>query len=183
MAGLTDGGRGGIPWRPIGWGAAGLILLAPLAAMQVSEEMDWNAFDFALLGGLLAVVGLGLELAVRRGGGLAYRAGAGLALVTGVLLILVNGAVGIFGSEDERANLLFFGVLAVGLAGAAAARFRARGMAWAMVAAALAQCLVPVAASALDWAPAAQVWSPEVLAATGVFAALWLAAACLFRRA
>lgn len=41
----------------------------------------------------------------------------------------MNGAVGIVGSEDNPANLMYGGVLAVGIVGAVIARFRAEGMA------------------------------------------------------
>ena len=44
-------------------------------------------------------------------------------------LVWVNGAVGIIGNEENQANLLFFGVLAVAVVGSLIARFRAKGMA------------------------------------------------------
>lgn len=184
MAGREAGwARGGSRWSQAVWGAAALLLLAPAVAMQFSEEMAWTTFDFALLGGLLGGLCLGFELAVRRTVDPAYRLAAGLALAAMVLLVLINGAVGVIGSEDEAANLLFAGVVAVAMAGAVAARFRAAGMSRAMAAAALAQALVPVAAWAL-W-PAARdlTWSPQVLGLTGGFSAMWLVAAWLFRRA
>jgi len=119
---------------------------------------------------------------VRRTGDAAYRIAAGLALAAVFLLIWINAAVGVIGSEDEGANLLYGGVLAVALAGAVVARFRAAGMAWAMAAAALAQGLVPAVASTL-WPDARHlVWSSQVLGLTGLFAGMWLVSAWLFRR-
>lgn len=185
MAGNAES-RGGLRargWRTAFWGAAAAVLLAPLAAMQVTGGPDWTAFDFAVLAALLGGVGLGFELAVRKSGHAGYRAGVGVALAAAFLLVWINGAVGVIGSEDEEANLLYGAVVAVAFVGAVAARFRPGGMAWAMAAAALGQVLVPVVA-AIVW-PGARplVWSPQVLGLTAAFAAMWLLSAWLFRRA
>jgi hypothetical protein len=178
-----SGARRGSRWRLAGWGAAALLLLLPFVAMRFTREVTWTAFDFAVLGALLAGVGLGFELAVRRTGNIACRIAAGLALAAALLLVLINGAVGIIGSEREAANLLYGAVLAVALLGAVLARFRPAGMAKAMAAAALAQALVPPVALAI-WPDAKDmVWAPEVLVLTGVFAAVWLGSAWLFRQA
>src|SRR3954454_16025342 len=63
-----------------------------------------------------------------------YRGAALLALVGMFLTIWANLAVGIVGSEDNPANIGFFAALLVGIAGSAVARFRAKGMALAMLA-------------------------------------------------
>ena len=92
--------------------------------MRFTDEVDWTAFDFVFMAALLGGVGLGLELAVRKTRNVAYRMAACAALAAAFLLIWINGAVGIIGSEQEDANLLYGGVLGVALIGAAAARFR-----------------------------------------------------------
>ncbi len=76
---------------------------------------------------------------------------------------------------------MFVGVLAVGAIGAAAARFRASGMARALIATALAQSLVAVIALIAGLGPAGD--TGEILAANAFFAAVWLASAWLFWRA
>jgi hypothetical protein len=58
------------------------------------------------------------------------------------LLVWTNLAVGIIGEPDELANLMYVGVLAVGILGAITARFRPAGMARALLATALVQALV-----------------------------------------
>ncbi len=68
----------------------------------------------------------------------ACRSAVGVALATAVILMWVNGAVGVIGSENNDANLMYFGVLAVGIIGAVIARFQPRGMALALFATALA---------------------------------------------
>jgi hypothetical protein len=42
------------------------ILLVPLVAMQITDEVDWGVADFVLAGVLLGGSGLLLELAVRK---------------------------------------------------------------------------------------------------------------------
>jgi hypothetical protein len=149
----NGGGRRGNRLRITAWGIAALILLLPLIAMQFTDEVNWDAFDFAFMGALLGGVGLGFELAVRKSGDWAYRAAAGIALAAVFLLVWVNGAVGIIGSEDNPANLMYGGVLAVGIIGAIIARFRPDGMARALVATALTLALVAVIALIAGLAP------------------------------
>ena len=119
--------------------AAAFILLIPLLTAPA-----WSLADFVLAGGLIFGTGLVFVLAARKAGNSAYRAAAGVALAAAFLLVWVTGAVGIIGSEDDPANLMYFGVLGVGVVGATVARFRPHGMARALLATALAQALVAV---------------------------------------
>ncbi len=80
-----------------------------------------------------------------------YRWAVGLALAAALIMVWISLAVGIIGSEDNPANLMYVGVLAVGFVGAIIARLRPRGMARAMFATAIAQTLVLVVAQALHW--------------------------------
>jgi hypothetical protein len=133
--------------------------------------MNWDPADFLVAGVLIAAVGIPFALAVRKTRSLAYLAGTGLALATGFVLVWANAAVGIIGPAQNDANMIFFGVLGAAAGGAVVARFRPRGMAIALAATAGIQILA---------GPGLPV---DVLGATAVFAALWLAAAFLFRRA
>jgi hypothetical protein len=178
-----SGGRSGNGLRIAGWSAAALFLLYPLVAMQFTDEVDWDAADFLLMGALLGGVGLGLELAIRTTANRAYRAAASLALASAFLLLWINAAVGMFGSENDPANLLFGGVLAVAFSGAVVARFRPRGLAFAMAAAALAQALVPAIASVFQLMPTASSGWAEALTLTAGFTAMWLLSAWLFWKA
>ena len=72
----------------------GLILLIPLIAMQFTTEVNWTAFDFAVMGTLLFVTGLLLDLALRKAG--QYRAAAILGIVVLFLYIWAELAVGVF---------------------------------------------------------------------------------------
>ena len=79
-------------------------------------------------------------------GNTAYRFAAGLALMAAFFLIWMNLGVGIIGEADNPANLMYVGVLTVGLIGAVVVRFLPHGMARASFATAFAQALVPVIA-------------------------------------
>jgi len=140
--------------------------------------MDWSIADFVIMGALVTGAALALYMAFRRSGSLAYRGASAIAAMGAFLLIWVNGAVGIIGSENHDANMLFLGVLAVGFIGALIARFRPRGMAAAQGATALAQALVALAALAAGWGQAT-----DIVFATAFFTALWVLSAWLFRRA
>jgi len=174
----TEGARRGLPWRLIGWGVVALVLLLPLVL-----GADWTLFDYVVAGALLGGAGLVLELVTRASGSLAYRVGACVAVAAGVLLIWVNGAVGFLGDERNPANLMFAGVIATAVLGAVIAGFRAKGMAWAMFAAAAAQVSVGVIAWALGWTSPGDAGLYEVVMGTSVFGALWLLSGGLFRKA
>ena len=184
MSGNTtfDGERRGSRWRIAVWGTAALLLLLPLVAMRVTDGMDWDVADFVVFGAMLAGAGGAYELAARRSGSHAYRAAAGLALATAFILVWMNLAVGIIGSEDSPANRMYGGVLAVGIVGAFAVRFRPHGMARATAVTALAQALVGAIALIAGLGSTGENWPRVIVVLTGFFAGLWLLSAWLFRK-
>ena len=96
------------------------------------------------------------------------------------LLIWINLAVGIIGSEDNPANLMYFGVLAVLALGSLLALLRPLGMARALFATALAHAIVSVVAVLITpWSLKSNL---KTLALNLFFVALWAASAWLFRR-
>lgn len=181
MSANTGNNDDGYPgrWRIAAWVGAGLLLLLPLAAMQVTEAVDWSVADF-VVAGVLLFVPLGLyELVARRTGDSAYRTGTALALVGSVLIVWVSGAVGI---TDSDADVLYVLALAIGAIGAVVARFRPAGMARAMFATALALAAAGVIALVAGMVPAYNS-AFEILGLTGFFAALFAGSAMLFREA
>lgn len=158
------------------------ILLVPLIAMQFTEEVVWDFTDFAIAWILLAGTALTYMIATRNTMQTAYRAAVGVALATALILVWMNLAVGLIGSEDNPANLLYAGVLAVGIIGAAIARFQPQGMARALFATAVAQALVPVIALMI-WKPAITLGVLGVFALNAVFVVLFAGSGLLFRRA
>ena len=110
----------------------------------------------------------------------AYRFAVGLALTAALLIVWFNAAAGLIGIEDDAAaNLLYVGVLAIGLIGAIIARFHPRGMARALFATSLAQALVGAIALKLPNTAS----SMQILILHAVFVALFAAAGLLFRYA
>jgi hypothetical protein len=176
------GGRRGSRWRIAAWATAAILLLLPLFPMQVTNEVAWDLADFVFAGVLIVGVGVAYELTVRMTDNTPYRAAVAVALAAAFILIWINLAVGIIGTEDNPANLMYGGVLVVGFIGAVIARFRPDGLARALFATALAQAVV--AAIALIAGMQSPV-SPaiEILGLNGFFAALWLGSAWLFRKA
>ena len=113
----------------------------------------------------------------------AYRSAVSVALAAAFILVWMNLAVGIIGSEDSPANLMYGGVLAVGMIGAIIARFQPSEMARTLSATALAQALVAVIALTAGLDSTGPSWPVEILLLTGFFAALWFLSAWLFRKA
>lgn len=168
--------------RLVAWASAVIMLLIPALAMQFTQEVNWQAADFIVFGALLFGAGIAYELAVRMTANAAYRVGAGIALAAGFLLAWLSLGVGLIGADGDPANLMFFGVLAVGVIGALVARFRPAGVARALFATALAQGLVAAVALA---AKLGQPWSGPlaILLFNGFFVAMFVAAALLFLKA
>lgn len=126
-----------------------------------------------------------------RTGGTAYRVASGIALGVAFVLVWMNAAVGIIG--DGPVNLLYLGVLVVGLVGACSVRFHARGMALALFATAVAQMSIPVIALVIwkaGWHdllidpgspnPPFHPGIAAVFGLNGLFAILWLVSAWVF---
>ncbi len=183
MAGNAEKGgrRGWSRWSRASWAAGGFMLLLALIAKQFIGEVSW-VDNLAQTGALIIGVGVAVELASRKTGQAAYRAAVGLALGSALLLGWVNGAVGIIGSEDNKANLMYGGVFAVGAIGAIIARFKPEGMARVLFATALAQTLVAVIALV------GRLGSPysgplEIVTINGFFVALFVGSAVLFSKA
>ncbi len=122
--------------RVVIWGLAGSLFLLPLVAMQLTSEMNWDAFDFLVWGTMLLVACGTYELISRLSPNRRYRAATGVAIVAGFLTFWINGAVGMVGDEDNVYNLLFLAAIAVGAVLALVSWFRPRGMARALYAAA-----------------------------------------------
>ncbi|MBJ7485038.1 hypothetical protein [Brevundimonas sp.] len=170
--------------RSLGWSTIAALLLAPAIAMQMGAEgVVWTAGDFVFAGIILVGAGIVCELVAWRSGDMFYRSGAVLGLFACVALVWVNGAVGIIGSEDEAANLLYLGVIGIALIGAVMARFEARGMVLAMIGAALAQVVVAVAALIAGWGSTSAIYPRDIIGTTVIFALIWLLSAALFRQA
>lgn len=166
-------------FRPLVAIAPVFILLLPFLAMQITDEVAWDLSDFIVAGTLLFCSSLSYELVARKVSTTAYRAAFGLALVAALLMVWINLAVGIIGAEDNPANLMYAGVLAVGVIGALLSRFQPHGMSRTMVATALSQALVAGIALIVssDSGPS------EIVILNAFFISLWVGSALLFLKA
>jgi hypothetical protein len=110
-----------------------------------------------------------------------YRLGLALTVATVLLLVLGAGALGIIGAGG-RPDLMYLAVIAVGLVGALAARFRAHGMARTLLAMAVAQVLVALIAL-VAVVPGSDASVVDLLGLTVMYAGMFTVAAGLFARA
>lgn len=169
--------------RLIGWTVVVGLLIAPAVAMRFTDEVQWTTSDFVFAGVILIGAGAIAELAVRASRDWSYRIGAGLAVLASVLLLWINGAVGIIGSEDHPANLLYLAVIVAAFVGAVASRFRAGGLSTTMVCAATLQALIGAVAILRGWGEGAENWPRPVIVLSIFFTLIWLASAFVFREA
>ena len=111
-----------------------------------------------------------------------YRFAVGVSLAAALILVWLSLGVGIIGRDGDPANIMYLGVIAVGIIGALIARFRSRGMSRALLAMALAQ--TAVAAIALAAGLGLPYSGPlELTLLNGFFVAMFVGSAWLFRRA
>lgn len=157
--------------------ATAALLMVPLVAMRFTDEVKWDLADFIFAGVLLFGSGFAFVILARKAAGFSYRAAVAVAVGSSLFLVWTNAAVGLMGSENHPANMLYGIVIAFGVLGAVLARFGANGMARTMLAMALAQVAVP-ALAAVFWRG---IPEPKVLGVTAFFVVLFLLSALLFR--
>lgn len=158
------------------------LVVACILMIPFLGGAPWTLFDYVVGGTLLFGTGLTFELVVRRATTMAYRFAVGIALFAALLLVWMNLAVGIIGSENNPANLLYAGVLGVGAIGALLARLHPQGMSRTLFAMAAAQFAVPVIAL-LIWRPPITMGVLMVFILNAVFVGMFVGSAFLFRRA
>jgi GNAT superfamily N-acetyltransferase len=163
--------------------AAALFLLAHVVGTLVTDEIAWGPEDFTFAGVTFAGMGLANETAARKADTLVYKIALAVAVAAAVFLVWSALAVGIIGGTGDPADLMYAGVLAVGVAGAVLARFRPRGMARALLATALAQAVVAGIALIAGKHEAPITSVAEILGINGLFVALFAGSAWLFGRA
>jgi len=160
------------------------ILMIPLVAMQFTNEVNWSLSDFIIMGIILFSIGLSYELIARKSEEIVYRSAFGVALAGVFLLLWVNGAVGIIGSEDNPANLMYGMVLIAGILGSFMSRLKSKDMMVTLLVIALIQFIVPIVA--LIFEPANASWGKTgvigVFVLNAFFVMLFIISALLFRR-
>lgn len=165
------------PWHIVAVGVLVPLLLTFLALWH------WKPGVFVLASVLaLGVARVAYELFImKKMGNRPYQLAFGLAAIAVLLLVWMNAAVGgILG--DNPANMMYFGVLLVGVTGAIIARLEPKGMSHTLFATAFAMVLVPLVA----WLIGTPAFANGLAAVFGLhacFAWLFTGSALLFRRA
>ncbi len=179
----TDTYPNAVSWirvmRPLAWGGAGLLLLAPWVAMQFTHEVAWTGSDFLFFGAMLLTACVAFEMATRVARVPSYLLASLIAIGAAFLLLWANLAVGIVDEPRHPANLLFLGVLAIGAVGSGLVRLQARGMACVLAAMAVVQGGAGGIAIRMD----TQESPAFVLAFTGLCIVAWCVSTLLFRKA
>jgi len=172
-----------------------IIMLFPIFGSLYVADWNWRWYSFVFAGALVFSAALGYELVARRMNNKTYRLAVGVAVISAFAMNWANFAVGIFGEFDDIPTKPFYwGVILIGLIGAAIARLKPRGMMYVMAAMAIAQMTVPVIAlfvwpvemRHLRHVSFPMLFAPTVAGAFGanaIYAALFIGSALLFRRA
>jgi hypothetical protein len=158
-----------------------LILLIPLIAMRYTDEVQWTLSDFIAAGVLLFGAGFAYTFIMNTSHITMYRIATTIAVTTALVLVWMNLAVGIIGSEENPANLLYGAVLVTLFLGTLLSRFRALGMAHTLYATACVQMLVPIVAFSI-WRPDFSLGVIGVFVLNAFFAGLFAISGILFKR-
>ena len=75
-----------------------ILLLIPLIAMQFTNEVNWNIFDFLVAGVLLLTTGFAIELVLRKVKKVNKRIAISIVIILMFILLWAELAVGIFGT-------------------------------------------------------------------------------------
>ena len=157
------------------------LVTAVLLLIPLLGNWPWSLGDFVFAGALIFGTGLAYVLVAKGGSRIAYRAAFGVSLAAAFLLVWINVAVGIIGEPDEAANLMYIGVLLVGVSGVFVARFRSKEMARALLATAFAQALVAGISLIFGLGSGSPPGVLGILILNGFFVSLFVGAALLFR--
>ncbi len=160
-----------------------LILLVPLAANQFTSGKGWTLSDFVIMGTLLFGTGFSYKFVTRKSQEVVYRVATGFSILTGFLLIWVNLAVGIIGSSGNAINLLYFGVIAVGIIGAFTARFKSQKMTIVMFAMAFVQAAIAAIVLIGGFYQSPPGTAFHIVGVNSFFIMLFVVSALLFRYA
>ena len=76
----------------------GIILLIPMIAMQLTDEVNWSFFDFVIMGVMLSITGLALGIIIKKIKDYKYRNIFITIIVMIFLLIWAELGVGLFGT-------------------------------------------------------------------------------------
>ena len=159
----------------------GLLLLIPLVAMQFTDEVNWDALDFAVAGALIFSTGVAYVLVAMRTPRVIYRVALAMGIGITFFMIWANLAVGLIGGGPNAGNLMYAGVVLAGMIVASRSHFRPKGMEYAMYAMAIALGVHTAIALATGMNHYPSSSTNEILGVNGFFAAGFIMAGLVFR--
>ena len=158
-----------------------LLLLIPLITMQFSDDVLWTFTDFIFAGGLILGTGCSFILFAQKESDLIFRVATGLALFSTLFMIWANLAVGLIGNESDPINLLYFVILAIGIAGTFIAKFKPVVMARVLFIMATGIIAITIYALISEWREVAGSSLLEVIGVNALFVVLFMISAGLFQ--
>lgn len=156
-----------------------LTLLLLIISIKSTDKAAWGvlAFTFTLIFGTM----LSYKLIIKKGANTINKAAITITIATILVLFWINGAVGIIGSENNPANLMYFGVIIIVIIGSIISRFKPHKMALTLSMAAFAQILAPVIALII-WKPQIDLGVLGLFILNGFFVAMFIMSAYLFKK-
>jgi len=158
-----------------------VILFIPLMAMQFTNEVNWSAGDFVIMGILVFTTGFSYVLLIRSSSNIIYRAAVALGIGSTFLLIWANLAVGLIGSGANAANLMYAGIVAIVIIGTFLSRLTAKGMDRLMFTSAITLiifAIIQLLTKMYEYSGSSVI---EIIGVNGFFATLFAVAGLLFR--
>ena len=160
-----------------------IILMVPFVAMQFTDEVQWSLLDFATMGTLIFSIGIAYRLIIRSSPNFAYQIASTLAFGAVFLMVWANLAVGLIGSGANLANVLYMVVPGVAIVGAFLSNSNPGKMERSMYATVIALAVVTLIALLTKSSEYRSSPTTEILAISGFFFLLFIAAALIFRLA
>lgn len=162
-------------------GTTAVLLAIPFIGMQFSDEINWSTSDFIIAGLLIFISGLAYLLFTKGSSDLVFKSACALSLFSTLLMIWANLAVGLIGNEAEPINLLYFGVVILGILGTFIARLKPYAMARALYIMASGIIGITVFALISGWHEAPGSSLAEVIGVNAFFITLFIISAGLFQ--
>jgi len=159
------------------------VILIPLIAMQFSEEVNWDMFDFLIAWILIFGAGFTFQLISMKTEATSYKIATGLAVFASLAILWINGAVGIIGNENNPLNLLYGFVLTMVIFGSFIAQLEAKAMSRVMLSTAATHLLVSLIGGFLYVSENPGVSISGVINANLIFIVFWGLSALFFQKA
>ncbi len=158
------------------------LLLVPLTGLLTVEGWNWTWSDFVMAWVVFCLTTSFYRFLVTRPvANFAYKAGVGLAVISGFLITWITMAVQIIG-DDNPGNGLYLLTIIGGFIGVGVSRFQPAALARVAFGLAGVLLLIPVVSFRL-WPADFNPGYPKVQILSSCFAAMFIAAGLLFRRA